>query len=370
MNILHLRASNFYGGPERQLHFHAREARGSGYHVTVASFSEHGNRPEYLDVIAADGIDTHVFTVSSAYDTRAISDLRLYLTTRKIDLLCTHDYRTTVLGCLAIRHTRTRWLAFSRGFTRDNFKVRLYHTIDKFLIRQADHIVAVSGAQKDKLKRLFIRDRNITVVTNAIDPDSLANCEPIDLRQRFGFDPDTIVCISGGRFSREKGQRYLIDAATEAVSRMPRLRFVLFGDGPDLEKMRRTVADRGMQDTILCPGFERNLLGCMRTADILINPSLSEGLPNIVLEAMALRVPVVATAVGGVPEIITDNVTGRLVAPKDADQLAEVIIDTAEHIEASRERSQQALEFITAEYSFKGQFEKLARVYDMLGTRY
>jgi glycosyltransferase involved in cell wall biosynthesis len=368
MNILHLRASNFYGGPEQQVHLHALEALGSDYQLVVASFSEVGQQPEYLDVIAADGIPTHVFEVTSAYDTRAISDIRTYLREHSIHILCTHDYRTTVLGCLAIRRTSAHWLAFSRGFTKDNIKVRLYHAIDKVLIRQAEHIVVVSGAQKDKLRRLFIRDSKITVVPNAIDPDRFAVIPSVDLRKRFGFEADAIVCISGGRFSNEKGQVYLVEAAEGAVKRSPKLRFVLFGDGPDLEGVRSRIRALGIVDKVLCPGFEKNLMGCLKGADMLINSSLSEGLPNIVLEGMALNVPVVATAVGGVPEIIADGKTGRLVPPKSAGLLADAIVTTAEQAEQSRTMAQAAYQLVRAEYSFKGQFEKLASVYERLNT--
>jgi glycosyltransferase involved in cell wall biosynthesis len=366
MNILHLRASNFYGGPERQIHLHARAALGTDYHVAVASFTESGDMPEYLKVIAGDGIPTHLFQVSSAYDTRVISDIRTYLREHNIHILCTHDYRTTVLGCLAVRRTPTRWLAFSRGFTKDNFKVRLYHAIDKFLIRQAAHIVAVSGAQKEKLRRLFIKGNRITVVPNAIDPDRFAGIPPVNLRERFGFDLQTVVCVAGGRFSSEKGQLYLIEAAALALKRSPALRLVLFGDGPDLETARSRVNALGISNEVHCPGFEKNLLGCLKGADLLVNPSLSEGLPNIVLEGMALNVPVVATSVGGVPEIISDGRTGRLVPPKRADLLAQAIVAAAEDRDESHRMARAAHEFVRAEYSFRGQFEKLTAVYESL----
>ena len=368
MNILHLRASNFYGGPERQLHLHAREARDSKYNVTVASFSENGNMPEYLQTIAEDNIPTHLFEVSSAYDTSVIALIRDYLEKGNVSILCSHDYRTTVWACLAARRSKSRWLAFSRGYTQDNLKVRLYHTVDKFLIRQANHIVAVSGAQKDRLRRLLIRERQISVVSNAIAPKIFDETETVNLRSRFAFEPDAIVAVSGGRFSREKGQRYLIEAAAVAIKQNPKLRFVLFGDGPDLEHEREHLRSLRLEGKVICPGFERNLVGCLKDADILVNPSLSEGLPNIVLEAMAVRTAAVATAVGGVPEIIDDGKTGLLVPARDADALAKAILRAADNSEMRAGLTEQALSLIKAEYSFERQFEKLAQLYDRFGN--
>ncbi|MBU0982879.1 MAG: glycosyltransferase [candidate division Zixibacteria bacterium] len=367
MNILHLRASNFYGGPERQLHFHAREARDTDYTITVASFSEQGQEPEFLTAIKQDGINTHVFEVSSAYDRRAIATVREYLRTHNIAIICTHDYRTVVIGYLAARNTPTAWLAFSRGFTQDNLKVRLYHTIDKILIRRADHIVAVSGAQRERLKKLWISGKRISVVDNAIDPGSFAAVEPVDLRARYGFPQDSVVCISGGRFSREKGQAYLIEAAARALETNPHLRFVLFGDGPDLEAMRDEVKKYGCDKTILCPGFERNLIGCLKGADMLINPSLSEGLPNIVLEAMALGVVVVATAVGGVPELIEDGRSGYLVPPGNAAALAETLALAVEQLHRRNEITRTAGDHILSHYSFSDQYRKLTAIYERFG---
>ncbi|MBD3256980.1 glycosyltransferase [candidate division GN15 bacterium] len=368
MNILHLRASNFYGGPERQLHFHARLAKESPYRVLVGSFTESGERPEFLGVIADDGIPTHTFQVASAYDTRAVSDIRTYCREQQVDILCTHDYRTTMLGYLAARRMGTRWIAFSRGFTQDNLKVRLYHALDKFFIRFANHVVAVSESQKVRLKRLYVRERIISVAHNAIDPASFDQIPPIDLRERFRFHPDTTVCISGGRFSREKGQRYLVDAAIIALKTHPHLRFVLFGDGPDYEAVKATVEKAGVGERIVCPGFERAFLGCIKTADMLINPSLSEGLPNIVLEAMALDTPVVATNVGGLPELVTHEQSGLLVPPADPESLAAAIIQTADNTGATAEMVRQARRTVDERFSFQAQFDTLSKLYEQYGN--
>lgn len=299
MRILHLRASNFYGGPERQLHFHARHALGSNYDITIGSFTEGGQAPQFLKVIAEDKIETCLFRVKNAYDPKAVVTVRNFLKKNDTGVLCTHDYRTHLIGWLATRRRKAKWMAFSRGWTRENVKVRLYHTIDKVILRLADHIVAVSEAQKRRLTRLLIPEGKISVVLNAIEPQQFESIRKVDLRSKYGFASDNLVYISAGRFSREKGQIYLVKATAETIEQNPRLRFVLFGDGPDLEKIRRMVASLGYEDKIRCPGFEKNMLGCIKGADVVVNPSLSEGLPNVVFEAMALGVPVVATAVGG-----------------------------------------------------------------------
>lgn len=367
MNIFHLRASNFYGGPERQLHLHALRARKSEFNVVVGSFTESGKRPEFLEVIGDDDIATYAFQVRNPYDLKAVGLLREYLIRNKIRILCTHDYRTHLIGFLASIGRDTKWIAFSRGWTAESLKVKIYHLLDKIIVRFGDHVIAVSGSQKNKLLRLLVPAGRISVVHNAIEPGDFAAIPEIDLRARFGFPGDSIVCICGGRFSREKGHIYLIKAAALALEKNSSLRFVLFGDGPDLERVKKAIARRGLESHILCPGFERDLISCLKGADVLINPSLSEGLPNIVLEAMALRLPVIATTVGGVPELITDGESGYLVPPADEAALARVILRFFGEIENKDKIVNSAYKILVHRFSFEMQMDKLADIYNLVG---
>ncbi len=363
IKVLHLRATNFYGGPERQIHRHALAARSTDFEIQIGSFSEQGGRPALLDIAEQDGVPTKCFEVASAYDRRSAALVRDYLRTQQIAILATHDYRTNILGRMIVKGTDTRWVAFSRGWTRENFRIRLYHALDKFILRFADHIVAVAGGQRDKLRRLGIPGRKITVVHNAILPESFDAIEPIDLKARFGFPPDSLIGIAGGRFSTEKGQGYLVDAAAAVIQRNPQVRFVLFGDGPDFEAIRSRIAKLGLSEQIVCPGFEKNLAGCLKSADLLVNPSLSEGLPNIVLEAMAMYVPVVATAVGGVPELVTNNESGLLVRATDVSGLTEAIMRLVDDASLRQSMAQEAYRVVTESFSFEQQCEKLVQVY-------
>lgn len=368
MNILHVRASNFYGGPERQLHFHAREAEGSAHRVIIASFLEEGEEPAFITRIREDGLPTHCFDVRSAYDTSQVRQIRRYLREQEIDILCSHDHRSTVLGWLAARNDPARWIAFSRGFTLTNAKVRLYQTAEKLLTRRAAHVVAVSEAQKQKLRKLFIKDEHITVARNAIDVETLRAVPAVDLRERFGFAEDDLIFVAAGRFSIEKCQEMIIRATAKLLPRLPHLRFILFGMGFELEKMRALTRRLGVDSQVLCPGFEHDMLGCLKGADALINASSTEGLPNIVLEALAFEIPIVATAVGGVPEIVEDGRTGTLIPPLDEASLMRAIEATAGNMERARSMARAGLEFARRECTFARQFEVLSSVYERVGA--
>ncbi len=316
LRVLHLRASNFYGGPERQLHYHAKYAKADNTNVIISSFSENNQTPEFITTIADDNLETHVFDVASAYDRSVIQKIKSYLQENSIDILCTHDYRTHFYGKSATKNIDTKWVAFSRGMTKENFKIKFFTFFEKYLLRKADYLVAVSESQKQKLIAQSIAADKIQTIHNAIDISLVNNIETTSLRKRFNFPDDSVLLISGGRFSDEKGQIYFVQAAKLALEQNSKLRFVLFGDGPDVEKVKTYVNENNLSNKIICPGFEKNILGYLKDTDILVNPSLSEGLPNIVLEAMAAQIPVIATNVGGLPEIIDSDSNGILVPPK------------------------------------------------------
>lgn len=370
IRVLHLRAGSFYGGPERQLHMHALQARNTDIDITISSFEEKGEAPEFLRPIEKDSIKTHLFKTKGAYDYRAILMVREYLNMNRIHILCTHDYRTQLIGFWATRGTRVKWIAFSRGWTRENPKIFIYNLMDRIILRFADHLVAVSHSQKSKLGKLLIPDRKVSVVHNAISRDFFSTVKMVDLREEFHLPSDSIICISGGRFSHEKGTIYLAKAAHKAVQQNSRLRFLLFGNGPEIGKIRKVITKAGCADKILCPGFEKNFIGCLAGADLFVNPSLSEGLPNVVLEAMILGVPVLATSVGGVPEIIADRVNGFMVPSRNIDALVKGILFMSSNRDKSTRLADEARRSVLSRFSVENQNEKLNSIYRKISAHF
>jgi len=365
IKVLHLRAGSFLGGPERQLMYHALRS-GDDVEIRVASFTEGGEIPEFINVMTENGVKTDCLTVKSSYDFSSIKQLRNYLTDNKIDVLCTHEYRSHLIGWLARRNSKTIWIAFSRGWTWENLKIRLFHFIDKIILRLAHRIVAVSFAQKELLKKYMISDKKISVIHNAIDPARFNDINAINLKEKFNLPNDSLVYVTVGRFSGEKGQIIMVKAAIEAIKRNDKIAVVMYGDGPDFDECKKLISESSMQHKIICPGFEKNAMGAMKGADYLVNPSLSEGLPNVVLEAMAVNLPVIATSVGGVPEIITDNISGILVKPNNIKDLTEKMLYCASNSDHAKSLSEEAFKQIKRIFSFDAQNRKLSELYHEL----
>src|SRR5205807_1014306 len=132
---------------------------------------------------------------------------------------------------------------------------------------------------------------------------------PVDrrlLRRALGLDEHAFLVCAVGRLSPEKGHRYLLRAVPSLLCRTPRLRILLLGKGGERRRLEDEATRLGVQDHVVFAGFKDDVRPWIQACDLLVNPSLSEGVPNVVLEAMALGIPVIVTRVGGVPDLVQD----------------------------------------------------------------
>jgi len=144
----------------------------------------------------------------------------------------------------------------------------------------------------------------------------------LPFRQALGLPEDAFCICAAGRLSPEKGQRYLLQALPNLVGRIPRLLLILLGEGRERPELERLATELGIRKHVLFAGFKKDIRPWIEACDLLVNPSLTEGTPNVVLEAMALGTPVIATSVGGVPDLVEHLTSGVLVAPGDSSVLA------------------------------------------------
>lgn len=326
MNIVHLSASTFHGGPERQMLGLAHQL--SPRHQTVfLSFAEGGRCRPFVSMARHHGFEAAALRYDTPRLWAAVAEIVEQLEHLETDVLCCHGYKANLLGRLAARRRNIPAVAIARGWTGESFKVRWYERLDRFHLRWMDHVVCVSEAQAVKVRRAGVRPERMSVIYNAIDP---ARFREPDARYRakllrYFRQPRKHIIGAAGRLSPEKGFDVLVEAAELVLRSNPLVGFVLFGDGPERERLQRQISAAGMKQTFILGGFRGDLDRFLPHFDLLALPSHTEGLPNVVLEAFAAGVPVAATAVGGTPEVIEDGVSGYLVPPGDAAALAERI---------------------------------------------
>ena len=204
-------------------------------------------------------------------------------------------------------------------------KIRFYERLDKIFLHLSDHVVAVSDGQREKIKKLGVGSGKISVIHNGINLEEIPQVSAETLRSALGLPDDAVIVASAGRLSPEKNQSGMIEAARQVVSQNPKAYFIIFGEGFLRSDMERQIAEAGLHGRFLLPGFRSDLQAVLHEIDIFMLPSFTEGLPNVVLEAFAVRKPVVATAVGGTPEVVIHGVSGFLTNPEEIDKMAEYI---------------------------------------------
>jgi glycosyltransferase involved in cell wall biosynthesis len=342
MNIVHLMASPFVGGPERQVLGLAGALR-PRCRTVFLSFAEGGRARAFLDRAAADGFESVPLRENAPHVFRAAAEVAEHLRRCRADVLCCNGYKPDLVGWLAARRAGVPAVAIAHGWTAATWKVRVNEALDRLVLHGMDRVVCVSAAQAAKVRRAGVPSERVRVIRNAVatepfdrpDPAYRAKLHELFVGQTFLSDPAAPVrqeCLTyftpatvvgaAGRLSPEKGFDVFIDAAALVRRERPDAGFVLFGDGPLRERLAKRVAERRLDGAFVLAGFRPDVERFLPFLEVAVLSSHTEGLPVAVLEAMAARVPVVATAVGGTPEVVADGATGRLVPPGDAAALA------------------------------------------------
>jgi len=376
MMVVHLTSSRFFGGPERQMLGLAQHLPPE-VRTTFVSFSETGLCRAFLAEACRAGLQGIALEHDTPRLLAALKELTALLRRLGADVLCCHGYKANLLGLLAARRIGIPAIAVSRGWTGENLRVRLYEALDRLVLRRMDKVVCVSAAQAEKVRRAGIRNDTIAVIHNAIRPDRFANpdstCRDL-LCRMFPVSPELIVGAAG-RLSPEKGFSILIDAAAKVLAspgapqptaNSPRIGFILFGDGPLRETLAQRIAARGLETRFVLAGFRPDLDRYLPHLDLFVQSSFTEGLPNVILEAQAAGVPVVATSVGGTPEVIEDGRTGWLAPSGDAAALAERITSALSDDTARERRSSEGRAYIEEQFSYPAQARSYAKLFRQL----
>jgi succinoglycan biosynthesis protein ExoA len=327
--VLHLIGSNFVGGPEKQILRHAFDCQTGGqWEICVGSFRE-GSKPSALLARARDIGLTSLELQRGHFNPLAVSELVALLRQHQISILCTHGYRANILGWMACRIYRCPQIGFARGWTAETWKVKLYESCDRILLGRMNWVACVSRPLAENLQNSRKGRRPPIIIPNAAlflsEPESL-QVDRQAFRRSLGLPESAFVVGAVGRLSAEKGHRYLLESVPSLLRRIPNLMVILLGEGREQSNLERYREDLGIQDAVIFKGFQNDVRPWIQAMNVLVNPSLTEGTPNVVLEAMALGTPVVASAVGGVPDLIRDGETGLLFPSADSGALAENVL--------------------------------------------
>lgn len=319
INVLQLMTDSKIGGAEKVVLWLAKGFDKEKFNVKVCCLAKRG---PIFNEIEKEGIEIFSLGMGSKWDLFKAFGLIKILRRENIHILHSHLFHANLLGriigkfagvpivisCEHIMGMESWWRLFLNRIT------------SPFVVR----FIAVSFKVGEFLiNSVNIKRSKVTVVQNGIELEGV--CRPIDTenkKKEIGISKDDLVIGTVARIHRQKGHVFLLQAAREIINNFPNVKFLIVGDGPLKKKMERIADDLGISKKIIFTGFCGDIPGIMSIFDVFALSSLWEGLPITILEAMAMRKPVVATNVSGNPEVVVDGETGVLVSPRDYQGLA------------------------------------------------
>lgn len=301
------------------------------------------------------------------WDWRVIRGLLDVCKREKVAVWHGHDYKTNALGLLLKRFWRMRLVTTVHGWVQQTARTPLYYKLDQLCLPRYERVLCVSDDLFEACLRCGVPARNLVLLENAIDgAEYTRRRSPLDAKARLGLPRGGLLVGAAGRLAGEKAFDVLIRSVHRLVGRGIDVNLVIVGEGSERAALERLVRELSLGDRVFLPGWQADVRGYFEAMDVFALSSRREGLPNVVLEAMALEVPVVATRVNGVPRLVQDGRNGFLVEAGDRDGLTTALFGLLTN-DGLRDLFRRAgRRTIEGRYSFATRMQRLARIYDEL----
>jgi glycosyltransferase involved in cell wall biosynthesis len=321
VNVLQLISSNLgYYGAERVVVTLSAALEEMGVHSVVTAFL---NTRKEINVgikekATARGLTTEEIVCRGRFDRNSVVSLREIVARYQIDVIHCHGIKPDLYALLAARKSKIALVSTCHLWVFEDKKDWLISAMERGLLLGFDDVVAVSASIVPQLRRFGIRAK---VVDNGIDLTPF-RVPQSDLIKRMGWEGRPIIGAIG-RLAPQKGLQYLLRAAPEVLRENPTALFVFAGDGPERQALQAEANDLGLRDAVRFLGVQENIPELLAAIDVLTMPSLSEGMPMALLEAMACGKAVVASRVGAITKVIEHRVNGWMIDSGDVSGLAE-----------------------------------------------
>jgi glycosyltransferase involved in cell wall biosynthesis len=335
-----------------------------------------GESNEFIEAARGHGLEVDVIEERFRFDPRAVSELRKVVERRAADVVVTYHVKSHFLARLSGLRRRRAWVAYHHGYTTTDAKMLAYNRLDRLSLPAADRVVTVCEAFARELERARgVAPARLFVLHNSITKGRDVSAEEVArLKERLGLGAGERVVLTIGRLSREKAQADLVRAFgllarmnTETGALMnteANVRLVIVGDGPERSALEALAAELGLQERAVFAGQSSDVAPFYALADVFALPSHSEGSPYVLLEALEAGLPVVATSVGGVPEIVADEESALLVAPRDERALAHALARLLSDHALAHALTSNAHTLIATRHAPATYMRSLARLYE------
>lgn len=326
--VIHLISSGGYYGAESMIVNLTERLNRDGCPAGLAAFRNSQNpHTEIAERAAQRGIPAFVLDCRGQIDPATVREIRDALYRHGADILHTHGSKANMYGWLAARKLKVALVAtYHMAWPDRDWRLYLYHLLDRFVLHAFRRIVVVSEPVGRSLVGAGLGDRKIIRIANGIDLKPFEQAR----RPRGDWEGRPVIGLVG-RLTPAKGHVYLIEAARTILERYPNATFYFAGDGSERDRLGQLAESAGVAGNVTFAGNQSDMPAVYRSLDLLVLPSIVEGLPMTILEALASDLPVVASSVGDIPSVIRHEETGLLVPKADSRALAEAILDLLDH---------------------------------------
>jgi glycosyltransferase involved in cell wall biosynthesis len=364
-------------GPAKNLLYFCQSAKQHGFSdlpyvdTSITTFrrtSANETANIFVEKALDTGIDVDLIDERYRFDTRVVEEFKRIVERKKPELIQTHNVKSHFVMRLSELWRNIPWIAFHHGYTTTDLKMRVYNQLDRWSLRRAHRVVTMNKIFAEQLIKVGAGRPGMRILHNAIDAEGILNVsdsQTIELKNRLGLAEEERVIIAIGRLSLEKGQLDLVRAFARLLQRQANLRtkLVIVGEGPERRRLEQEIDSLGINKQVIFAGQVNEVKPFYAIADVLVLPSHSEGSPNVLLEAMAANVPVVATSVGGVPEIAIHRENALLVKARNSEALAQAIAELLSDRELARNLAASALQRVKENHSPQSRLRTLLEIY-------
>lgn len=357
------------GGPDKTIINSPRFLDAAGYRMLCA-YMHHPNDSGFA-TLKAKAANRNVDLISipdhGPLDWRVVPRMLDLCRRERVNVWHGHDYKTNALGLLLKRFWPMRLVTTVHGWVERTWKTPLYYLVDRLSLRCYEKVICVSGDLEQACRRAGVPSSRCELLENGIDLSDYRRTQTIqEAKQALGIPAHRILIGAVGRLSREKGFDLLIRAVDQLLRTCLDIELLIAGEGSEKEPLEKLIAELNLRERVRLLGYRPDLRSTYEAMDIFALSSLREGLPNVLLEALAVGVPVVATRINGVPRVIENDVNGSLVEAGSVDSLAGALQNLVAD-KACRERfSLAGPQTVAQQFSFGQRMDKLRRIYDAL----
>lgn len=368
LKVIHLVEDLKIGGAERVIADIAMGLDRKKYDVSVWCVTRGG---ETATELSEKGIDVKILGISSYHNPLNTFKLTRQLKAARPEIVHTHGYFASVIGRLAARRAGISVILAHVHSTYWEYKKR-HLMIERKLSRFTHKIICCSEAVENFVKNTEkITEKKTIVIYNGVDEERFFQLKnSTSIRAELGMDEEAAVVGTVSSLTPHKGHEFLVQAASLVLERLPSAKFLIVGDGPLRQRLEDQAKDLNIHPAVIFAGTRKDIPEILSLMDVFVLPSHTrEGLGISIIEAMAAERPVVATDIGGIPEVVNHGETGLLVPSGNPEALSNALIELLQNPKKAKEMGEKGRARVKEKFTTKKMLSEIEHVYQSLINR-